>query len=292
MTSFTTTIIQRNGHQPVSPEGDEFDSRPFEVERESLPYIQMLNHQDANQAGFFITTENMAAVKFAPDEDWTFHTETFQNGETAEGYRSLIARFLILRKSKLMMFDRDNGEFMGLFQKSRYDRNTVVLKTRYLVFLISKNKQLLHSSPLLLTAKGSFNASLGEVVQKFQGEMSQAYSLATGAKKPRGDRFMALSILAVRVKPELKGQKKKSWACSVETYGSPTVDNWKSYFVGYNESLKEKILAEFDKGEGFGSPDHEIVSPQYHSSKFADSAIQSVLDADVEYDHFDYDSEF
>ncbi|MDX2098880.1 MAG: DUF5895 domain-containing protein [Leptolyngbyaceae cyanobacterium bins.59] len=268
-------------------ERDEFDSEQFESGRESLPYLQMLNHQDPNQSGFFITSENMEAVEFNPDEEWTFHTTTFQNGETVVGFRSLIARLLILRKSKLLMFDRDSGEFLGPFQKSRYDRNTIVLKTRYLVFLISKGKQLLHNSPLLLTAKGSFNGSFGEVVRKFQGEMSKAYGAATGAKKPRGDRFLALSILAVRVKPQLKGEHKRSWACSVDSYGSPSVNNWKSYFVGYTPDLKEKILSAFDQWEGFGSIEQEIEAQQQSLPKTTSS--QGNSDGDEVYDTFNND---
>jgi hypothetical protein len=88
----------------------------------------------------------------------------------------------------------------------------------------------MHESPLMLTTKGSFCGSFGETVRNFHSEMSKAYGAATGAKKPRGDRFMALSVLAVRVQPELKGKEKKSWVCSVAgtasrppKTGSPTL---------------------------------------------------------------------
>ncbi|MDX2096427.1 MAG: DUF5895 domain-containing protein, partial [Leptolyngbyaceae cyanobacterium bins.59] len=172
--------FQTSTTAPSSNQKDEFDSEEFESGRESLPYLQMLNHQDPNQSGFFITSENMKAAGFVPDDDWAPHIETFQNGETIEGYRSVVARFLILRKSKLLMFSRDSGDFLGLFQKSRYDRNSVILKTRYLVYAVSRGKELLHTSPLLLTTKGSFNATFGETVQKFQAEMSKAYASATG----------------------------------------------------------------------------------------------------------------
>ncbi|MEI2578645.1 DUF5895 domain-containing protein [Scytonema sp. PRP1] len=276
--------LQSDGHYSKTTGRDEFDSEQFEGGHETLPYIQMLNHQNLDESGFFITAENMEAAGFVPNEEWSFHTETFQSGETAEGYRSITARFLILRKSKLMMFERESGEFLGVFQKSRYDRNTVVLKTRYLVYLVSRSKALFHTSPLLLTAKGSFNGCFGEVVRKFQGEMSKAYGTATGARKPRGDRFMALSILAVRVKPQLKGDRKKSWACSIETYGSPTADTWKSYFIGYNESLKEKILVDFEKWEGFGSVEQEATAQKQFQSSTEPTCDHETI--------YDYDEDF
>ena len=113
MTTATVTQAQHNGHKPVKTERlnnqrdrDEFDLAAFEEQRESLPYLQMLNHQDPTQSGFFITLENVEAAHFTPTEEWTEHLAVFQNGQTAEGYRSLTARFLILRKSKLLMFAR------------------------------------------------------------------------------------------------------------------------------------------------------------------------------------------
>jgi hypothetical protein len=121
--STIATTAAQNGHHPqaaetlVTSESDEFDTAEFEEGRESLPYLQLLNHQDPNQSGFFITAENMEAAFFVPNEDWTLHTATFQRGETAEGYRSLLARLLILNKSKLMMYDRDSGEFISDYQK-------------------------------------------------------------------------------------------------------------------------------------------------------------------------------
>jgi Family of unknown function (DUF5895) len=262
MTTSLQSKVQRNGHYLTTtlasrPEADEFNSDAFEDRRESLPYLQMLNAQASDQSGFFITAENVEAAGFVPNEEWVLHEATFQSGAKAEGYRSLTARFLILRRSKLMMFDRDGGECIGIYRKSQYDRATMILKNRYLVYIVGKDKQPLHSTPLVLTAKGAFCGSFGEAVDKFRVEMSKAYGVALGAKKPRGDRFMALSILAVRVQPELKGTAKKSWVCSVAEYCVPTVENWRSLFVGYQPELKERLLAEFEQWENFGNLEQE-----------------------------------
>jgi Family of unknown function (DUF5895) len=262
MTTSLQSKVQRNGHYltttlPSRSEADEFNSDAFEDRRESLPYLQMLNAQAPDQSGFFITAENVEAVGFVPNEEWVPHKATFQSGVKAEGYRSLTARFLILRRSKLMMFDRDGGECIGIYRKSQYDRATMILKNRYLVYIVGKDKQPLHSTPLVLTAKGAFCGSFGEVVDKFRVEMSKAYGVAMGARKPRGDRFMALSVLAVRVQPELKGTAKKSWVCSVAEHCVPTVENWRSLFVGYQPELKERLLAEFEQWENFGNLEQE-----------------------------------
>jgi hypothetical protein len=272
MTNSTTSTIQHNGHLSASTQRDEFDSEQFEQSRESLPYLQMLNHQDPEQSGFFITSENLEAVHFTPTDEWSPHTTTFQNGEVVEGYRSLIARFLILRKSRLLMFDRESGEFLREYRKDLYDRSSMVLKVRYLVYLVNQQKQLLHEKPLQFTTKGSFCGSFGEAVRDFQDEMSKAYGAATGAKKPRGDRFMALSVLAVHVQPTLKGEKQKSWVCSVTNHGIPVPENWRSYFIGYHPELKDRILAEFDAWKNFGKADLETHSQNSHTEELSDDS--------------------
>ncbi|MCU0566240.1 MAG: DUF5895 domain-containing protein [Oculatellaceae cyanobacterium Prado106] len=267
----TSAKAQRNGHTasppasppaspsavPAPPTRDEFDSEAFEERRDFLPYLQMLNASSADQSGFFIAADNADAVGFTPNEDWLYHETIFRSGARVEGYRSLTARFLILRRSKLLMFEREGGQFVAPYRKELYDRQSMILKNRYLVYLVSKDKQLLHQSPLVFTAKGSFCGSLGETVEQFRLEMSQAYGAAVGAKKPRGDRFMALSVLALRVQPELKGTTQKSWVCSVAEHCIPTVENWQSLFVGYQTELKDKILADIEEWADFGNLERE-----------------------------------
>jgi hypothetical protein len=237
---------------------DEFDSPAFEGSDESLPYLQMLNQQDPSKAGFFITIENAEAVEFRPSAPWEKHRTTFQSAETAEGYRSLTVRMLVLRKSDLMMFDRDNGDYIGLYQKAGYDRNKMVLKTRYLVYLLDGANQLLHEQPLLFTTKGAMCGDFGEVYQKFRREMSRSFGQARGTHKPRGDKFLALSVLAMTVEPKLKGAEKKSWVCSITEVNHPTPETWLDSFVGYDEMTKRQVDAAFEEWVGFGQPEHEL----------------------------------
>jgi hypothetical protein len=245
---------------------DEFDSPAFEGSDESLPYLQMLNQQDPNKAGFFITIENAEAVEFQPSAPWEKHTTTFHSGETAEGYRSLTVKMLVLRKSDLMMFDRDNGNYIGLYQKAGYDRNKMVLKTRYLVYLLDGANQLLHEQPLLFTTKGAMCGDFGEVYQKFRREMSRSFGQARGTHKPRGDKFLALSVLAMTVEPKLKGTEKKSWVCSIAKVNHPTPETWLDSFVGYDAVAKPKVDAAFEAWVGFGQPERELEAQQWRQT--------------------------
>ncbi len=270
--------------KPVQPI-DEFDSPSFEGSDESLPYMQMLNHQDVSKAGFFITLENAEAVKFKPNAAWQLHTTTFQSGETATGYRSLTASLLVLRQSELMMFDRDSGDFIDVFQKSCYDRHTMVLKTRYLVYLVDANHQLLHEQPLLFTTKGSFCGDFGDVYQKFRREMSRAFGQARNTHKPRGDRFMALAVMTLRVQTVLKGREKKSWVCAIAEVNHPTAADWTTHFVGYDEATKLKVYAAFDDWVEFGKPEREAQARR-QAENTPDETIDS---SDSTYDSVDDD---
>jgi hypothetical protein len=148
------------------------------------------------------------------------------------------------------MFSRSDGTYLGPYKCSQYNAE-VVLKIRYLVYLVNKQKELLHGSPLQFTAKGSVCGSFGEHYSKFRDQMNKAYG------QPRGDRFFALSIFAIKVQPELKGTDKKSWVCSITEHGVPTLEKWKPFFVGYDQDTKEKVLADFDAYTDFGKLEQE-----------------------------------
>lgn len=46
------------------------------------------------------------------------------------------------------MFNRHNDELVGVFDRKQYNKNEMILKARYLIYLVSKQKQLLHETPL------------------------------------------------------------------------------------------------------------------------------------------------
>ena len=237
--------------QSTEPQVDEFTGDVYAPNNQSLPYLQVLNNQDPNQAGFFISTDNVTAVAFQPTEEWQQHEAHFQSGGSALGYRSLTARLAVVRRSPLLMFAREDQSFLGAFNRSRYNPQEVVLKTRYLVYLVSQQKQLLHETPLLFTAKGSLCGSFGEHYGQFRNQMNHAFGQA------RNDKFFALSIFAIKLQPTLKGKEQKSWVCSIREHGVPTAENWKAFFLGYDDGIKAQLLADFEAHANFGKIEHE-----------------------------------
>lgn len=241
--------------------GDEFASEEYAPQHKSWPYLQLLNNENPDQSGFFISVDNAEAVEFEPSDDWQPFEKRFRsnNGKPTTGFRSLTARMAILRRSPLFMFTRSTGKLLGPFDSEQYDSKIHILKTKYLVYLVGKNKKLLHNSPLQFTTKGSVCGSFGDHYKLFRKEMDEAY----GVK--RGDRFFALSVFAVRLSPQLKGEKEQSWVCSIVEHGVPKADSeqWKAFFLGYDLETKEKLLADFEANPHYGQPNHESSSNSY-----------------------------
>jgi hypothetical protein len=74
----------------------------------------------------------------------------------------------------------------------------------------------------------------------------------------------------------------------VADYGVPTVENWKSFFIGYGPELKERILTQFDEWADFGNPEREFEA-QAQRQPSPHSAQEEISQAHEEnFDDFDY----
>lgn len=233
---------------------DEFSSEEFEGGASNLPYLQMSNNKDPEKSGMFISLENAEECGFKPGKSWQKFTLTFESGEGSDGYLTADPRLLVVRRGELLMYDRENDrEIVGKFNKDVYDSAVHVLKTKFLVFVVDAKNKPIHDTPLQFTAKGAFSGNFGSSYGKYRAALSNAYGKANQTSKARGDKFIALGVMAFSLKPELKGDKKKSWACSIADLQLPTAENWKDYFVGYDEPTKLLIYSAFDGSESFGT---------------------------------------
>ena len=122
--------------QLMHPPVDEFAGEDYGPTLSSLPYLQVINDQDPDKAGFFISASNADAVHFNAPAEWEPFEAQFQSG-TEVGFRSLTSRMVILRRSPLLMFSRETKEFLGSFNRSCYDAAAVLLKTRYGLFIVT-----------------------------------------------------------------------------------------------------------------------------------------------------------
>jgi hypothetical protein len=233
---------------------DEFSSEEFEGTSTALPYLQMSNNQDPKKCGVFLSLENAEECGFTPDKTWRQFTLTFASGETSEGYLTSSPRFAVVRRGELLMYDRENDrDIIGKFNRDTYDNSIHVIKNKFMVFVVGADNKPLHDNPLQFTAKGAFSGDFGSNYTKFRTALSNAYGKSIGTTKARGDKFLALGVMAFHIEPVLKGDKKKSWTSGIGNLELPTAENWKNYFVGYDEPTKLLIYSAFDGSEAFGT---------------------------------------
>ncbi len=235
------------------------DGEAYQSERQSLPYLQVLNNSDPDRCGLFISNENVEASEFVPDATWSKHIAQFKAAEV-EGYRTLIPRLAIVRQSGLLMYDRASRDFVGQYQKTVYNRTIHLLKTRYLVFVLGADKTPLHSQPLLLTTKGSVCGSFGQNLRGFRNEVSIL------TKKRMSYRFHALWAFCPTLEPALKGSgNDTSWVTSIKSVEMPTTENYAQLFLGSGEDTRLLIEGAFEEYEDFASfakPEAEVAEPQ------------------------------
>ena len=230
---------------PTNDFWNQYDSEEYKPEFEVIPWMQILNKEDPTKAGFFLSADNAQAVNFSPNESWTISSATFRNGETADGFVCASPRLLIVRRSPLLVFNRDDGAYIGTFDRSTYDAGTQMVKVRYLLFIVGEDDELLHDYPLQLTTKGIFSQSFGAAYDKFKQDFDRAIN------KRYGQRFHCQCIFNPTVEPELRGDKEKSWVCIVQGYVAPTTETARSLFVGDKPEIKQKLESAFDEYKDF-----------------------------------------
>jgi Family of unknown function (DUF5895) len=230
---------------------DEFASTQFLDPNARLPRIQALRGTTPELCGYFISVEEMAKsgwVDFEPFTDQLV-TYTFESsGQKEQGLLLSEPRMLVCPRTPLLAFDRtasSESEQMVLVGqwKREYKEDDNISNCRlYEVLLLDVNNQPLHTVPLSYVAKGANNATFSAEWQKLTEEITACHAIANGiAARPKNNQFKSLCVFAFTVARELVGKKQKSPACRVVSHESPTMENWRSYFVGYDADLKTQV---------------------------------------------------
>jgi len=114
-------------------ERDEFDTRP------SYPFLQWDNSPDLG--GLAIATENIERAHFDTKLALASHWEPYRRspvrGGEVTGLITASPVLAVLRRGQIRRFDRETGEYLGIFDRALYDRTTQITRTRYLVALLA-----------------------------------------------------------------------------------------------------------------------------------------------------------
>jgi len=70
--------------------------------------------------------------------------------------------------------------------------------------------------------------------------------------------FYSLGVFCFRTARELVGTKQKSFACRVVDHERLKIENWRSYFMGFNKTTKEYVWESLEPAKPLmipGSPE-------------------------------------
>jgi Family of unknown function (DUF5895) len=261
-------------------EDDKFNAPPSQV----IPWCQMINPRygtDGMQThGLAIKLDNAHAVGFQGDENWQQVEHEFSSGVESV-FISTTPHIVIVRRGPLSVKDRESGLKLGTL-KENYDAflaDKLKFKTftRYLIFLVGKNKTFLHESPLQLTLNGVAGASFsktyseyqqGKIVGGFAAELEKAY--AAYRKQPvtsKGPLFHAHGIFCPIIECEERGIEPNTvMVASTVDYKRPTVTTLTQYLIASDSPESAIITKTFEEYKEFGK---EVVKPEVPKMEMA-----------------------
>lgn len=252
---------------------DPFDSPEFAPEKVILPWLQVLNAEDPERAGLFLTLENCKVADIIVPDSWKPFRARFKSGEieratgkfipnSTDGYLFTDARVLVIRQGELSMFAKRTANtpetYIGDFDYKIYreQKDNLILKLKYLIYLLSSNNQLLHQTPIKFTGRGVFGATFSEHLRAFHKELQAAYG------KQRGSRFLINGVFAIKTASELRGvSPDTTWVTTVESHLVPTRESWRELFVGFDAAMREKLLADFEAFADFDRKGQKTQDP-------------------------------
>lgn len=229
---------------------DEFATLEYIDPNAPLPRLQALRGMTLDLCGYFIAADQMAKAGWLDFDSVVDQlvSYTFESsGEQEQGLLLKSPRMLVCPRTPLMAFDRaasvetEKLVILGHWQREYKEDDNVGNCQGYEVILLDSQNRPLHSVPLSYVAKGANQGSFSVEWQKLVDEVTTCHAIANGIPaRPKNAKFKSLCVFAFTVGRELVGKKQKSFACRVTSHEVPTLENWKDYFVGFNQSLKQQ----------------------------------------------------
>ncbi len=223
----------------------------------SYPYFQALRGEvDPSHCGYFIPLSQLEKSSWHTElkaENMT--TYTYNNGMAEVGLLLTSPRMIINPISPLMMFDRASSTkaetlvVLGEWNRTLSDDPNIGNYQVYLIIFLDENNQPLHDIPFRFTAKGAQQASLNAQWQLLCTAVARCQASAAKTRfYPRNNAYNMLCIFQPIIARKLVGTKTKSLCCYIDGFVAPTMDNWRSFFVGIDENLADFMI--------------EIINPQ------------------------------
>lgn len=242
-----TSIIDHN--QSMQIQRDEFASEEYVDPNAKLPRIQALRGTSKENCGFFIPVDQAAKAGWIDFDEKHLIEYTFEgSGETEHGLLFQSLRMLVCPRSDVLAWDRnatreqENLVILGRYGKDSKDDDNIGNLQIFEVFLLNDKNQPLHQVPFGLKLKGSTQATFSQHWNSFIDEITACHAIANRIPaKGKNMMFKSLCVFSFKLGREQAGEKVKSWACKVVAHDKPTLENWRNYFVGFDNETKSFV---------------------------------------------------
>lgn len=232
---------------------DLFCDPEFDDPNARLPKIQALRGTNPETCGYFLTEERIVQASWLgeiQDADWTEYTFE-ESGLVERGLLFQSLRCLVVPRSPVLALDRKASReakqpvIVELYEAAVHREQEGIQNAQFFeLFLLDANNQPLHLVPLAYLAKGANHATFVSHWQAFANQMATCHALEfRRPARPKDNRFNSLCVFEFRTAREQAGEKQKSWACKVVDHTKPTLDTWRTLFLGYDELRRELIGA-------------------------------------------------
>jgi hypothetical protein len=228
-----------------------FQSKEFVSGYQNLVTIQPLNKSKTR--GWFVRNSDLNTCGWTATENdfekgsviWNYK-QTFglaPNTSIEEGLNFTAPRIQILLRSPLMVEETsgmrqtigtfENPEVKELFDNDKiasdlanskgemYKRRYSV-RTKYLIYIVTKENKRAHKIPMVLTLKGLNGTDVSEKVKLYEKEMSKCLSKALDSEVPLSfnEKFYATTVFAPVLANEMRGANNVE-ICAIESFDIP-----------------------------------------------------------------------
>jgi len=242
-----------------------FQSKEFISGYQNLVTIQPLNKSKTR--GWFVRNSDLDTCGWSATEDqfakgsviWNYK-QTFgmaPNTSVEEGLNFVEPRIQILLRSPLMVEETTGmRQTIGTFEdpdvkelweadkiaadlansKGEMYKRKYSVRTKYLVYILTKDNERAHKIPMVLTLKGLNGTDVSEKVKMYEKEMSKCLSKALDSEIPLAfnEKFYATTVFMPVLANEMRGANNVE-ICAIESFEIPDYSTQDSALESLNK---------------------------------------------------------
>jgi hypothetical protein len=170
--------------------------------------------------------------------------------EETTGMRQLIGTFEDPQVKMLWDKDKENADLANS-KGEMYKRNYSV-RTKYLIFVLTKDNKRAHDTPIILTLKGLNGTDAAEKIKLYEKEMSKCLSKALNTSVPLlfNEKFYATTVFTPKLINDMRGANNVE-ICAIESFDIPDYSSQETAI----ESLNAMSIPDEDRESTWRSQD-------------------------------------